>query len=62
MHMASHKEHADLIDRFAKLINEHQDLKRQYDTLQTNFNLLAGKKMADFFSRLEKQFDEKNKG
>lgn len=57
--MTSHKEHADTIDRFADLIREHEELKRQYASLQVNFNMLAGSKLREVFQTLEKvQYDK----
>lgn len=57
--MASHKEHADLINRFAELIKEHEELKQQYTSLQTNFNLLAGGKLQEVFRALERVQNDK---
>lgn len=51
--MTSHEKHADLINRFAELIHEHEELKKQYATLQTNFDLLAGDKLRKVFQTLE---------
>lgn len=60
--MASHKQNADLIDRFAQLIKDHEELKRQYATLQTNFNMLAGDKIRQVFQTLEKlEYDREPK-
>lgn len=59
--MPTHAEHADMIDRFAQLIAEHEELKRQYDDLQTNFHLLASKKMNDILIAYAEMIEKKKR-
>lgn len=57
--MSTHEDHIRTIDNYAKLIVEHEELKRQYDELQTNFHLLAGKKFKDIIGRYRELVDAK---
>lgn len=50
-----------MIDRFAQLIAEHEELKRQYDDLQTNFHLLASKKMNDILIAYAEMIEKKKR-